>query len=194
MLTAGLNLGQVMTIKRCILVIGLLLSLSCSGSSWPNKYDYQIFKASKQYLPGVDWKLYKAQLIQESALRPNAVSPAGAKGIAQFMPATWGEVSRQLVIDGSPFDPHLSIPAGAYYLSNMRRGWIWNRPEQDRHNLALASYNAGFGNLLKAQRICNNATLYPDIIKCLPDITFQHSKETIGYVLSIRRYHTLLRQ
>ena len=183
-----------MTIKRCILVIGLLLSLSCSGSSWPDKYDYQIFKASKQYLPGVDWKLYKAQLIQESALRPNAVSPAGAKGIAQFMPATWGEVSRQLVIDGSPFDPHLSIPAGAYYLSNMRRGWIWNRPEQDRHNLALASYNAGFGNLLKAQRLCNNATLYADIIKCLPDITFQHSKETIGYVLAIRRYHTLLRQ
>lgn len=194
MLTAGLNLGQVMTIKRCILVIGLLLSLSCSGSSWPDKYDYQIFKASKQYLPGVDWKLYKAQLIQESALRPNAVSPAGAKGIAQFMPATWGEVSRQLVIDGSPFDPHLSIPAGAYYLSKLRRGWIWNRTEYERHNLALASYNAGFGNLLKAQRLCNNATLYADIIKCLPDITFQHSKETIGYVLAIRRYHKLLRQ
>lgn len=190
---AGLNIEQVMIIKRSILALGLLLCFSCSASSWPDKYDYQIIKATKQYLPGVDWRLYKAQLVQESSLRTNAVSPAGAKGIAQFMPATWQEVSAQLSIAGSPFDPHLAIPAGAYYMARLRRGWIWQRPEKDKHNLALASYNAGFDNILKAQRECGNPILYEDIINCLPVITKSRSKETIHYVISIRRYYRILK-
>lgn len=182
-----------MITKHFILVFALLLSLSCSASSWPSKYDLQIAKATKQYLPGVDWKLYKAQLIQESSLNPNAVSPAGAKGLAQFMPLTWNDISSQLAVTGTPFDPHVAIPAGAYYVSKLRRAWSWDRPEVDRHNLALASYNAGLGNILKAQRHCNNQSLYSEIISCLPYITGYHSKETIGYVRSIRRYHFILR-
>lgn len=182
-----------MIIKRFILALGLLLSLSCSASSWPDKYDYQIFKATKQFLPGVDWRLYKAQLIQESALRTDAVSPAGAKGIAQFMPATWHEVSEKLAVAGSPFDSNLAIPAGAYYMSQLRHGWRWERPEIDKHNLALASYNAGFGNMLRAQRRCNNAVEYAAIIECLHKITGHHANETIGYVISIRRYHFILK-
>ncbi|MFT7565833.1 MAG: soluble lytic murein transglycosylase-like protein [Pseudoalteromonas distincta] len=182
-----------MIIERFILALGLLLCLSCSASSWPDKYDYQIIKATKQFMPGVDWRLYKAQLAQESALRPDAVSPAGAKGIAQFMPATWQEVSDQLSLAGTPFEPHLAIPAGAYYMSKLRSGWNWQRPEQDKYNLALASYNAGFGNLLKAQKRCNNAILYVDIIDCLPDITKHHANETINYVISIRRYHLIIK-
>jgi len=52
------------------------------------KYDALIKTAQKKYLPGTDWRLLKAQLTQESDLNPRAVSPAGAQGIAQFMPNT----------------------------------------------------------------------------------------------------------
>ena len=82
--------------KLCILAFALLLSLSCLASSWPNKYDFQIYKAARTYLPNTDWRLYKAQLIQESALKPNATSHAGAKGLAQFMPGTWQDIQTQL--------------------------------------------------------------------------------------------------
>jgi membrane-bound lytic murein transglycosylase F len=64
----------------------------------------------------------------------------------------------------------------------------------DRFKLSAASYNAGIGNLLKAQNHCNNARLYDDVIPCLPRVTGRHSKETIGYVQNIvyRWYPMLL--
>ena len=47
-----------------------------------------------------------AQLAQESGWNPNATSPAGAQGIAQFMPATWATYGE----GGDPFDPDDAIP------------------------------------------------------------------------------------
>src|SRR5690606_20537269 len=64
-----------------------------SQVSTANEYNELIRLAAQKYLPGYDWRLYKAQLWQESKLNPYATSPAGAKGIAQFMPATWAEWS-----------------------------------------------------------------------------------------------------
>ena len=87
-------------------MLAFLWSCSSLALSWPDKYDWQIRKAVKNYLPTVDWRLYKAQLIQESSLRPLVVSHAGAKGLAQFMPSTWADVSSQLQLVGSPFEPH----------------------------------------------------------------------------------------
>ena len=55
----------------------------------------------------------------------------------------------------------------------------------DRFMLAAASYNAGAGHLIKAQRACNNARNYPEIIICLPDITGHHANETKDYVRKI---------
>lgn len=134
-------------------------------------------------MPGVDWRLYKAQLFQESKLDPMAVSPAGAKGIAQFMPATWSETSKALDFGGAAaFDAKRAIEGGAYYMSRLRRAWTSPRPETDRHNLAMASYNAGLGNILKSQKKCMGAVLYARIIVCLQDVTGHHSNETKTYV------------
>lgn len=164
---------------------GLLLCLSCLASSWPDKFDAQIFKSARSYLPGVDWRLYKAQLIAESGLRVDVVSPVGAAGIAQFMPGTWADVSRELVLSGSPFDPQVAIPAGAFYMAKLRGGWRWPRPDSDRHDLALASYNAGFGNVLRAQRLCDGVVFYADVVRCLPMVTGRHAVETCNYVARI---------
>ena len=175
-------------------MLAFLWSCSSSALSWPDKYDWQIRKAVKNYLPTVDWRLYKAQLIQESSLRPLVVSHAGAKGLAQFMPGTWADVSSKLQLVGSPFDPHLAIPAGAFYMSQLRQQWHWKRPERDQHNLALASYNVGLGNMLKAQRLCKMAVLYEDIARCLHLVPNVNEHETLSYVVRIRRYHKILKE
>lgn len=67
----------------------------------------------------------------ESRFNPNAVSPKGARGIAQFMPATARE--RGLA---DPFDPRTALAASAGYLSDLK-------DQFGNLGLAAAAYNAG---------------------------------------------------
>lgn len=160
---------------------------------FPDRYDREIRAAAGRWWPGVPWRLWKAQLYQESRLDPAAVSSAGARGLAQFMPATWAEIAPALGY--GLVSPHLAGPAikaGAYYMARLRKGWSSPRPADDRHKLAQASYNAGMGNLLAAQRVCGGALLYAEIIACLPDVTGRHAAETITYVERIRRWWTMM--
>ena len=84
--------------------------------------------AERRHLPAG----FLTQLIwQESSFRPHVVSPAGAQGIAQFMPGTARE--RGLA---DPFDPEQAVPASAALLGDLR----------DRFGnlgLAAAAYNGG---------------------------------------------------
>ncbi|MCH2276991.1 transglycosylase SLT domain-containing protein [Thalassospira sp.] len=145
-------------------------------------------------MPGLDWRLLKAQCWQESRFREGAVSPVGAMGLCQFMPGTWKQISGQMNMpaNASAFAPELSIEAAAYYMAKLRSQWSAPRPEYDRHSLALASYNAGLGNLLTAQTLCGGANLYPRIVTCLPEVTGRHSRETISYVDHIWRFWKLM--
>ena len=78
--------------------------------------------------------LFLAQIQLESHWDPNAVSRAGAEGIAQFMPDTaagWG-------ID--PFNPEEALDAAAHYMHNLYEKFgDWN--------YALAGYNGGPNSL-----------------------------------------------
>ena len=185
--------ARIRRLLLCILALALLAPVSSSASSFPDRYDREIRKAVKNWLPGLNWVLLKAQYYQESRLDPDAVSPVGAAGIAQIMPGTWKEVSRAMKWGAiSPHDAKFAVEAGAYYMRRMRRGWSSPRPEQDRHDLALASYNAGFGNLLQAQKHCGMPAAYPDIAACLPDVTGRHSKETLDYVVRTHKWYTMM--
>ncbi len=134
------------------------------------------------------WKLWKAQLYQESRLDPAAVSPAGARGLAQFMPATWADVARKLDLKGSPHD-EIAIDAGAYYMAKLRAAWRRDRSPQERNQLAQASYNPGMGNILKAQAYCGGARDWRAVRTCLPLVTGAgHAQETITYVARIERW------
>jgi membrane-bound lytic murein transglycosylase F len=111
------------------------------------------------------------------------------------MPGTARDVGKKL--DASPEEfwiPEVSIRAAGYYMGRLIFSWKAPRPPLDRHKLALASYNAGIGHLLKAQKICGKPPLYDQIIPCLPIVTGHHSKETIGYTKNIveRWYPRLL--
>ncbi|MGE5272144.1 MAG: lytic transglycosylase domain-containing protein [Thiohalocapsa sp.] len=68
---------------------------------------------------------------RESSFRVGVVSPAGAQGIAQFMPATAQE--RGLA---DPFDPEQAIPKAAHLLAELRRRF-------GSLGMAAAAYNAG---------------------------------------------------
>lgn len=189
-----------------IVVLALILVFAAPARSavFPSKYDAAIEAAAKRYLPTVPWRLYKAQLWQESRLDPAARSPAGAEGLAQFMPATWAEQSRALGLAAlARTDADASVTLGAVYMARLRRQWAVERPWRDRHSLALASYNAGLGHILGAQRACHRLQrdwpegpaprLYVEIMVCLPSITGpRHSRETLAYAPGIFRWWAML--
>jgi hypothetical protein len=70
-------------------------------------------------------------LFQESGFHPGVVSPVGAQGIAQFMPATAADMGLD-----NPFDPLQAIPASARLLRNLFQRF-------GNLGLAAAAYNAG---------------------------------------------------
>ena len=90
----------------------------------------------------LDSDLIHAVIQAESEFNPTAESPAGAQGLMQLMPA----LQADLGVD-DPFDPRQNILAGTEYLKKLL----------DRHDgdiaLALASYNAGPGNVTKYKGI-----------------------------------------
>lgn len=152
-------------------------------------YDLSIRKWNGIYNPTIPWYWAKAQLLAESGLNPVAVSHVGAMGLGQFMPDTWTDMEQQLKFRGSAFNPYLNIQASAYYMSKLRAQFKQHRPERDRHSLALAAYNAGLGNVLKAQKLGGGSLYYTPMIKALPSVTGQkHSKETRDYVNRIWSY------
>jgi hypothetical protein len=80
----------------------------------------------------VPMNLLAAQLYAESGFNPFARSPAGAEGIAQFMPGT----AEAYDLD-NPFDPVEAIDAQAHLMSDLLRQF------GGKVALALAAYNAG---------------------------------------------------
>ncbi|CAN0082102.1 unnamed protein product [Chrysoparadoxa australica] len=136
-------------------------------------------------------EILAAQCYQESLFDADAVSPVGAMGLCQFMPATWQEAVAGLgwSRSASAFDPKLSIMAAAGYMQRQRSIWKSPRPERDRHTLAMAGYNAGAGNILAAQRQAGGALMACSILGQLHRVTGHHAEETRGYVSNIWKFH-----
>lgn len=157
-------------------------------------YDASIKRWAALYTPQHPWYWNKAQLIAESALDPNAVSSVGAMGLGQFMPGTWEQMERELGWFGSPFETGLNIQAHAYYMSKLIGQFKADRPYKDKYSLALASYNAGLGNVLKAQKKGGGSLLYKPMIDHLHLVTGNHSIETKTYVNRIWSYIDILQK
>ncbi|MFN3961964.1 MAG: lytic transglycosylase domain-containing protein [Fimbriimonadaceae bacterium] len=97
-----------------------------------NKFATEIAAAAARH--GVDVGLLTALVEQESSFNPHAVSPVGAIGLTQLMPAT----ARALGVT-NPMDPVQNLNGGAKYLAQMMREFNGDT------RLALAAYNAGPG-------------------------------------------------
>jgi hypothetical protein len=106
---------------------------SLSGSSLPSfvpaRFSAPLLRAAARW--NVSASLLAAQLMAESNFDPYASSPAGAQGIAQFIPSTAASYGLR-----DPFDPVEAIDAQAHLMADLIRQL--GSPE-----LALAAYNAG---------------------------------------------------
>jgi soluble lytic murein transglycosylase-like protein len=109
--------------------------------------------ASTQH--GVAAGLIRAMIAQESAGRACAVSPKGAQGLMQLMPATQADLGVR-----NPFDAAENVDAGTRYIRQLLDRYSNNL------SLALAAYNAGPARV--------------DEKSAIPDIP-----ETQGYVSAI---------
>lgn len=141
--------------------------------------------------------LLVSQLWVESSFRPDAVSPVGAMGLAQFMPDTWKEWG-----NGSPFDPENAVEAFVEYMDFLYGRFGEIPDEMERLKFAMASYNAGRGNINKmlehARDVDGVPAKYADwqasgcpsglwqkwwfASQLLPKVTGKHHVETRNYV------------
>jgi len=98
------------------------------------KIAQRMLEKSEQY--GVDPRLVFALVTQESGFNPHAVSPVGAQGLGQLMPAT----ARSLGVKDA-FDITDNLDGTVHYLSGLMDTFHGNSQS------ALAAYNAGPGNV-----------------------------------------------
>lgn len=100
----------------------------------PRKYRSLAQEASRE--SGLPLKVVAAQISEESGWQPNATSPTGAEGIAQFEPGTWSSWGH-----GSAYNPQDAMPAYGRFMGHLLKQYHGDIRD------ALAAYNAGPGNL-----------------------------------------------
>jgi soluble lytic murein transglycosylase-like protein len=105
----------------------------------------------------IDYELLQALVATESGFDTQAVSPKGALGLMQVMPATaqrYGiAADKRATLEAKLFDPRINVAAGSRYLRDL----IAMYPGDIE--LALAAYNAGEGAV---QRAGNRIPNYPE--------------------------------
>lgn len=155
--------------------ITLIVLLWCSGFL-TQAHAAQPLQASTQYRSDliraarVDWGLdapvadFAAQFHQESGWRTHAVSPVGAKGMAQFMPATADWISRLMptLSTNEPFNPAWAIRALVSY-----DRWLWQRVRIsdtcERMAMTLSAYNGGLGWVNRDRKLAQSRGLNPTL-------------------------------
>ena len=125
-----------------------------SISNVPTEYMEDVLHAG-EICPVVTPSVIAAQIEAESNWNPDATSAAGAQGIAQFMPMTWASVGKDGDSDGKAdiMNPHDAIWTQGNYMcglvSQVEAAQAAGSVSGDMLQLALAAYNAGFGNVQK---------------------------------------------
>lgn len=101
--------------------------------------------------PPFNWLWLAAQAYTESAFKADARSPAGAKGVMQLMRETATDMQVLNV-----FDPEENIEGGVKYNLWLYQHYWKDLPPEEALAFTFASYNAGIGHVLDAQRIARH--------------------------------------
>ncbi len=164
-----------------------------------DRYDHLFKKYSKRFF-GVayDWRVFKAQAMAESNLRPEAESRVGARGLMQLMPGTFGEIQTKNPELQSIDDPEWNIAAGICYDRKLWRLWAEHPTDDDRRNFMFGSYNAGRGTLLRAQSTARQRNLDHRSWHCIAEIASEvrgwRYRETLEYVRRIQANRLVLEE
>lgn len=124
-------------------------------------------------------RLVKAVMRAESAFNPNAVSPKGAGGLMQIMPATAKALGLK---EKDRFDPDKNVEAGSRYLQQQIKRF-------GDEKLALAAYNWGPENVAKAKAKleAEGEPVTWENIKSITKIPGE-TREYVDKVLLLRKY------
>jgi soluble lytic murein transglycosylase len=131
----------------------------------------------------VDPALFAAVVRQESTFDSEALSRAGARGLAQLMPGTAAQAARRLDVTLAPewlTVPDLNLHLGASHLAALLKRF------RGRVEVAVAAYNAGAAPVLRWL----TRPGAEDADQFIEQIPFQ---ETRGYVRSVLRNRELYR-
>lgn len=154
------------TVKFWLVSVLLLSILSaCDMGQVPSgcgDTDYRCIAKQDAYNAGIPMYTFETQIEAESDFNPDAVSPAGAIGIAQIMPGT----AKDWNVD--PHDPIASLQAAAQHMA------AYNATYHD-YAKALGCYNAGCGRVDWAK---NNCSYW---LNCMPLETQRYVNIIMGY-------------
>jgi membrane-bound lytic murein transglycosylase F len=161
----------------------------------------ELFEQTAQEF-NMDWRLLAAIGYQESHWNPDAVSPAGVRGLMMLT-----RVAATDLDIANPADPAQSIRGGAAYLQHMLQSLPGQVPEPDRTWLGLAAYNVGLGHLQDARILTRknggNPDAWVDVKKNLPLLSkekwfqqtrygYARGREPVRYVENVRSYYDIL--
>ena len=106
-----------------------------AAAAGPQEWRARVAELAAKY--DISPTLLEAVVWQESRWNPRAISPVGARGLAQLMPGT----ARMMGVN--PHDPHANLEGGARYLRLQLDAF------KGDVELALAAYNAGPGRVIQ---------------------------------------------
>lgn len=139
-------------------------------------YDAEFRKYGQGF--GWKWQLLTAMAWKESRFDSTAVSNMGAQGIMQFMPNT---AARYGLDTAMSVGDH--IHAAKRYITRLDTLWMRAVPDRDqRLRFVLASYNAGVGHIIDAQRLAERLGLDPK--------RWENNVERAVLLLAKPRYYT----
>ncbi|HEX6604490.1 MAG TPA: lytic transglycosylase domain-containing protein [Sphingomicrobium sp.] len=170
----GLAVELAQQVGRQDLAVWVARAARNDGTMFYVRQGYPSLSAS---LSGRLWSLAHGISRQESSFDPYAVSHAGARGMMQLMPGTAREQAGKMGVgyDGTRLytDANYNVMIGSAYFERLLNMWDGNVP------LAVASYNAGYGNVRKWVNAYGDPRGRVDVLKWIEAIPFT---ETKGYV------------
>lgn len=165
--TTGVTLGALLLVPMLVVVffVGAMYNAPSDDDAGnygqaglktgtvPPEFEPWVIKAGKM-CPEIGAPVIAAQIEVESGWNPNAVSPAGAQGLSQFMPYTWPTYAVDANGNGtaSPFDPPDAIMAQGKFdcmtVTQAKKDLASGRIRGDLLDIVLAAYNCGYGCVL----------------------------------------------
>jgi soluble lytic murein transglycosylase len=148
------------------------------GSSFYVRQAYPMLSAS---VASNLWSLTHGISRQESSFDPYAVSYAGARGTMQLMVGTARDQAAKMNVgfDSSRLlsDPNYNVMLGSSYFQHMLDVWNGSVP------LAVASYNAGSGNVSKWVRELGDPRGQVDVVAWIEAIPFDQTRGYVQHVI-----------
>jgi len=172
----AVDLGQ--QIGRDDLAVWTSRMARVKGSAFYVRQAYPTLRAS---VSGELWSLAHGISRQESSFDPYAVSHAGARGMMQLMVGTARDQAGKLGVGFDSYrlisDPSYNVMIGSAYFRHMLDVWGGNVP------LAVASYNAGSGNVGKWVRQYGDPRGQVDVLKWIEAIPFTETRAYVQRVI-----------